>query len=576
MDLTAFLALDAEARAAHLSSLTADELAAFTTDLAAHIEQVAADETATVADLTAAADARDTLTAEQSTRDTAAAAEQAERDAARARLTPPVEPEVVEETAEPVAEVEPEAVVEEVREPVAASVTVTVPTPAKPAPLAAVAASAPAPVARKAAPVKPRGALVAAAGNDKVQAGQSLTRDQLVDTMTDNVNGLLRAGSLRDGVERGGIVASLKADYAPERTLSMNDSAEQTAAKMEAFAREAAKPQALTASGGLCAPTAVDYSLLTLSSDDRPVRDGLPQVGVTRGGIRFVPPRRLADITSGVDQYTVANDALATPVPKSRLRLACLPAEEVLLYAVTERIVFGNLNARAFPEQIEQDLAELGSAHARKAEKLLLDAMKAKSKSITSAAILGYSRDLLAQVDTSAAYLRDQHRISDSAVLEVFIPRHARAAMRADLTRQLATDMGGMPMAVTDAQLTEHFTRRNIEVTWTYETTATASGAAFGVQAGGTAALDTPDTIEFGLFPKGSFQYLDGGEIAMGVVRDSTLNNTNDYEMFGESFEAVAFRGVESLWLTGTYEPNGASAGTVNTTGAARTTAVDA
>ncbi len=202
--------------------------------------------------------------------------------------------------------------------------------------------------------------------------------------------------------------------------------------------------------------------------------------------------------------------------------------------------------------------------------------MKGLSKSITSASILGYSRDLLAQVDTSVAYLRDAHRLSDTQTVEVFLPRHVKAAMRADITRQLATNVGDYPMAVTDALLTEHFTRRNVQVTWTIETTATASGQAFPTQTSGAASVDIPDTVEFGVFPAGSFQYLDGGEIALGAVRDSVLNNTNDYEMFGESFEAVAFRGLESLWVTGTYEPNGASAGTVNTTGAARTTAVDA
>ncbi len=348
MDLQSFLALAADQRADALAALDADAFAALQTELAAHVESLLADDTTAVETLNAAADAREALTAEDTRRTEQADAEAAERDAARARLLP-AEPEV-ETPAEPTAEVDVEPAVEAQPEPVAAAgVTVTV-TPAKPAPLAAVAASAPAPAPRRSAP-RTRGALVAAAGNATVNAGQQITREQLIEGMTETANGLLRGGTLSPGIERRSIVAALKTDYPAERTLSIYDSAEQTTAKMESFARLAEQPGALTASGGLCAPTAVDYGLLTLSSDERPVRDALPQLAAPRGGIRFVPPRRLSDITSGVDQYTVANDAQATPTPKSRLRLACQAPVEVLTYAVTERIVFGTLNARAFPSR---------------------------------------------------------------------------------------------------------------------------------------------------------------------------------------------------------------------------------
>lgn len=32
--------------------------------------------------------------------------------------------------------------------------------------------------------------------------------------------------------------------------------------------------------------------------------------------------------------------------------------------------------------------------------------------------------------------------------------------------------------------------------------------------------------------------YIDGGVLDLGIVRDSTLNSTNDYHVFGETFEA--------------------------------------
>jgi hypothetical protein len=49
----------------------------------------------------------------------------------------------------------------------------------------------------------------------------------------------------------------------------------------------------------------------------------------------------------------------------------------------------------------------------------------------------------------------------------------------------------------------------------------------------------------------------------LGVVRDATLDATNDYELFVEPFEGVAFRGIESITFTSTLLANGASAGTI-------------
>jgi hypothetical protein len=58
---------------------------------------------------------------------------------------------------------------------------------------------------------------------------------------------------------------------------------------------------------------------------------------------------------------------------------------------------------------------------------------------------------------------------------------------------------------------------------------------------------------------------MSGGVLDIGVVRDSTLDATNDYEIFTEVFETVAFRGVEALTVVSPWLPNGGSTGTVAT-----------
>jgi hypothetical protein len=69
------------------------------------------------------------------------------------------------------------------------------------------------------------------------------------------------------------------------------------------------------------------------------------------------------------------------------------------------------------------------------------------------------------------------------------------------------------------------------------------------------------------LFSEGSFLFLDGGTLDLGVIRDSTLVGTNDYKMFVETFENVALVGVESLQVTSTINVNGVAAALRDTLG---------
>jgi hypothetical protein len=84
----------------------------------------------------------------------------------------------------------------------------------------------------------------------------------------------------------------------------------------------------------------------------------------------------------------------------------------------------------------------------------------------------------------------------------------------------------------------------------------------FGAQ--GAGALNPwPDTVQWGLYDEGHHLFLDGGTLDLGIVRDSTLNRTNDFETFVETFEGLAPRGVESIWITSTVCPDGTSAAAI-------------
>ena len=58
-----------------------------------------------------------------------------------------------------------------------------------------------------------------------------------------------------------------------------------------------------------------------------------------------------------------------------------------------------------------------------------------------------------------------------------------------------------------------------------------------------------PATVDLLFFAPGTFVKLDGGSIDLGIVRDSTLNLTNDFQTFMETFEGVCMPGHEAVLI---------------------------
>lgn len=79
----------------------------------------------------------------------------------------------------------------------------------------------------------------------------------------------------------------------------------------------------------------------------------------------------------------------------------------------------------------------------------------------------------------------------------------------------------------------------------------------YGPTTAGQSIPGFPDQIDSVLYPSGSWLFLDGGTLDLGLVRDSELNSRNRYRQFSETFEGAAFRGVESLRLVMSVQPNG-------------------
>jgi len=405
------------------------------------------------------------------------------------------------------------------------------------------------PVAQ-AAPAAPV-AITAGADIPGYTAGSTLTDMSEVAQAFEKRLHTLRRVNGGDGEQH--IVASLSTQYPDSRVLSSDP--EENRAKIQAVVG----PEALIASGGFATPLEVKYDVFGLGTNMRPVRDSLPRFQADRGGVRYVTPPVLSSYENAVGVWTAANDSATTPSPASKLSLTVTAAAELTAVtdAVTLQMQFGNLFTRAYPELLARH-NELGLIqHAREAEANLLSRISTGSTAVTTTSLIGFGRDFLVQIRRAAAAYRSRHRIENSTQLRAIIPDWVYDAIAADLTLSMP---GDGTISISMSEINGYLATSNVTLV------ASMDASVFGSQSA-AALLEFPDSFVWYLFAEGTFVFLDGGTLDLGIIRDSTLVGTNDYKMFVETFEGVAKVGVESLAITSTINVNGTAAALRDTTG---------
>jgi hypothetical protein len=221
---------------------------------------------------------------------------------------------------------------------------------------------------------------------------------------------------------------------------------------------------------------------------------------------------------------------------------------------------------RAYPELIARHNELALIQHAREAEQYLASKLTAGSTAITTTSLIGVARDFLVQVGRAASQYRSRHRLDASQNLKVIAPTWIRDAMIADLTLSMPGD-GTLNVAA--AEIEGYLSARGVSITFSPDLNV------YGTQSGSAAMNEFTDTFTWYIFAEGTFLFLDGGTLDLGIIRDSTLVGTNDYKMFVETFEGVAKVGVESLVVTSTISVNGVAAALRDTTGAATAAAIE-
>jgi hypothetical protein len=380
---------------------------------------------------------------------------------------------------------------------------------------------------------------------------------EIAEAMASRLHGLRR---VKGGDGEQHIVASITTRYPEERML--NQDTDGNVAKIN----NVTGPGALVASGGHSTPFEVKYDIFGFGTTVRPIRDSLPTFQADRGGIRYIQPPVLSSYGDAVGVWTNATDTSPGTDVKTSLTVSAATELTVATDAVTLQLQFGNLMTRAYPELIARHNELALIQHAREAEQYLASKLTSGSTAITTTSLIGVARDFLVQVGRAASQYRSRHRLDASQNLKVIAPTWIRDAMIADLTLSMPGD-GTLNVAA--AEIEGYLSARGVSITFSPDLNV------YGTQSGSAAMNEFTDTFTWYIFSEGTFLFLDGGTLDLGIIRDSTLVGTNDYKMFVETFEGVAKVGVESLVVTSTISVNGVAAALRDTTGAATAAAIE-
>ena len=313
----------------------------------------------------------------------------------------------------------------------------------------------------------------------------------------------------------------------------------------------------LVAAGGWCAPSETVYDLLEDESRDGLI--SLPEINVTRGGIKFTKGPKFADLYAAPSFNFTEEDAKAGKYlpdtagsgnkvgAKPVYQVPCTDFEEVRLSAAGMHIQAGLLQQRGYPELVARTIRGALVAHEHKMSERVIAAMEAQSTAVSlDTGQIGALAPVLTAIELQVEHYRYAQRLSRSTTLEAVFPYWVRGAIRTDLSRREGVDLTDVP----DSRIDAWFRSRGVNPQFVYDWQAlTGEAGTFKVW---------PGSLKFLLYSAGTF--VKGGQdvITLDTVYDSTLLGQNDYTaLFTEEGYLVAKRGYDARVVTVPLNPNG-------------------
>lgn len=559
-----------------LKALSDEDLATIVSDHESAIELIKADDEEflkgltgeeVITQLTSGVEQIKTLRSERDARESA----HAEYETKKAELTAQLDP--IEETLEVVAEEgsddepapegdEDDGAVVEEKELVLASVDITTPNTTTSTVRYSRTPPAPAPGRIVVNDPEPVGASLVAAGEMSLSYREPLDEMSLANLVKDaalhhgphpkiDAEGKYRFGGPEHKIARA------EFDFPAERTLDSDiDSNLQKIRDVGSPFFGKAGMEVLTASGGFCAPLTPIYSMPNFGTEAEPVWDSLPVFRAARGGVNTPTATYVADITTAISSISEANDALGgTFATKSCQDLDCPDYTEVAVQILAHCREYGNLNARAWPEKIAHENALTMQALARTTEDFMLERIKALSVNVTNGVeTLGALIYIVDAIVKAAFGIRGRLRMPEGSRFRALLPSYTLDLLMLD-TIQTQFDRFR-----SKEELNAYLRSVGIDPVYYIDGDFAAGDDQLPDASQAADAIDgLPNTVQWALYPEGAFIGVDMGVLELGIVRDSTLNSTNDFQVFGERFRNLARLAPAQAcyWITTDWCPSG-------------------
>ena len=318
--------------------------------------------------------------------------------------------------------------------------------------------------------------------------------------------------------------------------------------------------KSLTAAVGWCAPSDVIYDLIELESLDGML--DVPELQTTRGGWQ-IPVNGGPDFAAifsaigNAGNTHLSEDDVINGESKHCTEIPCPDFDDVRLGVDYVCITGGLLQRRGYPEAVARFArgAMVGLGH--KVNAGLINDIVAGSGSLVTIPQDNSGDDaasaVLSAVDLAIVDMKYRLRMAFTGTMEVVLPWWALVPIRAGLARRHGIGM----LDVTDAMILAWFTERKAVPRLVYDFQDAGVGTTAG-PGGSTALTHLPPTVQFLVYPAGTWVKAVQDVVDLSTIYDSTLLETNQYTaIFTEDGWAALKMGPLSRRYLVNVDPSG-------------------
>lgn len=300
---------------------------------------------------------------------------------------------------------------------------------------------------------------------------------------------------------------------------------------MESQRRLVQAGRSLTAAAGWCAISENLYRLCELESLDGIL--GLPELQADRGGFQ-VPEDGGPDFTTIWNSIGDAGDVILTEYEiqqgtvKVCTDIPCPDFVDTRLDVAYACLTGSLLQRRGWPEIIARFSSGAMIALAHKVNEAVIEAIVTAAGAATVIPADPGGDDaaaaLLSGVELGIVDMKYRNRMPFASTLEVVLPFWSLAVIRAALSRRSGVGM----LSVPDSAIVAWFNERGAAPNFVYDWQDALSGLAGG-PGGTTAITEFPATMDFLVYPAGTFTKIVADVVSLDTIYDSANLVNNEY-----------------------------------------------